>query len=140
MTQLLLYHARFLSPSARHFLLRPFSHCSLKLCLLFIFLECVCYQQILSFFSYISVSSVSTFLVFFSPPGLCSAAFLSPNVLSVHPPFIYVVCKVNPSYLSLILPFVLFHPISLPPAVAEDDKPPYTVTRLPWTRAAVWSE
>lgn len=77
---------------------------------------------------------------FFSPPGLCSAAFLSPNVLSVHPPFIYVVCKVNPSYLSLILPFVLFHPISLPPAVAEDDKPPYTVTRLPWTRAAVWSE
>lgn len=41
----------------------------------------VCYQHILSFFSYISVSSVSTFLLFFSPPGWCSAAFLSPNVL-----------------------------------------------------------
>lgn len=42
------------------------------------------YQQILSFFSYSSFSSVSTVFwgfFFFPPPGLCSAALLSSNVL-----------------------------------------------------------
>lgn len=139
MTQLLLYHARFLSPSARHFLLRPFSHCSLKLCLLFIFLKCVLSANSQLLFIYFC--QLCFYVFFFFPHQDCAVQLSCLLMCSICASSIYLCGLQSQPLLSLlILPFVLFHPISLPPAVAEDDKPPYTVTRLPWTRAAVWSE
>lgn len=131
MTQLLLSRVRLPSPSAPHFLLRPFSRGSRSRSLSIYascshyFSLCVCYQAFLFYaptiyhllFALISISHVSIsplYAVLIMLPISSFFYFFYPAKHIHFPP--------SPS-----LPLILFYPISQPPAVAEDDKPPYTI-------------
>lgn len=155
MTQLLLYHARFLSPSAPHFLLRPFSSRFRSQSLLFIFFQCVlsaCAPTISHFlFMFISVSSV--FYVF-PPSEVHNAAPVSLNIFCLCSLYLFIYCGPQstsppppppilshphsafhfiPSHLSPSIPLQLWQRTISPPVLS-------CVPRLPWTRAAVWRE
>lgn len=132
-----LHCAHFSSPSAPHFLLRPFSQGSRFHSLSFCFmLSLVFFVSALAGFSLficqrfhiIPLISIISISPSFSPSELLILALVR-HFLSLYPLFISFRQKSTPTFALSIPPsFCLsFHPISPPPAVAEDDKPPYTM-------------